>query len=108
MCAAEVGLPRPQPVPSAAGHSRLDASRLSGFRPLGSLVDGPGSEPSSALGPTSSRAISRPTIGPDSRFGWWGYVDLNHGPLPYQGSSATGATCCDPGRQADQSVREWP
>src|SRR5215467_218679 len=22
--------------------------------------------------------------------GWWGYVDLNHGPLPYQGSALTG------------------
>ena len=21
---------------------------------------------------------------------WWGYVDLNHGPLPYQGSALTG------------------
>ena len=20
---------------------------------------------------------------------WWGYVDLNHGPLPYQGSALT-------------------
>jgi len=40
------------------------------------------------FGPTSCRAIPRATVGPGSRFGWWGYVDLNHGPLPYQGNMA--------------------
>jgi hypothetical protein len=33
---------------------------------------------------------------------------LNLRPIPYQGSSAMAATCCDPGQQADQYVREWP
>jgi hypothetical protein len=27
---------------------------------------------------------------PDLALLWWGYVDLNHGPLPYQGSALTG------------------
>jgi hypothetical protein len=39
---------------------------------------------------------------------WWGYQDLNLGPLPYQVSSAAWLTCVQPGRVACRVVREWP
>ncbi len=37
-----------------------------------------------------------------------GYVDLNHGPLPCQVSSATWLTCVKPDHDACGVVREWP
>src|SRR6185437_4266368 len=66
------------------------AGETPGIGPLGVFVDGPGSGPGSILGPTGSKASSRATVGPGSHIRWWGYVDLNHGPLPYQGSALTG------------------
>jgi hypothetical protein len=36
----------------------------------------------------------------------WVRLDLNQGPLPYQGCSPIGSTCANPGPNACQAVRE--
>jgi hypothetical protein len=47
----------------------------------------------------SSRSMRCHRNGCDLQLSWWGYVDLNHGPLPYQGLLGDFITCRIPGRR---------
>jgi hypothetical protein len=39
---------------------------------------------------------------------WWGYVDLNHGPHPYQTVSLAGSTCLLARHRGCKAIRERP
>jgi len=68
-----------RPQPSGRGVSRdRDRNGLAALS-LALVVVGP------LLGPEGGPRRNRPVIRSlTSINGWWGYVDLNHGPLPYQ------------------------
>src|SRR5262249_55205891 len=64
---------------------RVSAPAANRPHPLAPVVVGPLLEPEG--GPRRNRPGIDSLTWAD---GLWGYVDLNHGPLPYQGSALTG------------------